>query len=355
VPLAFPRPFWAPRFPAFAPTPLSTIITNACPEALDLISQLCAWDPAKRPTVQQVLAHPYFQPARAPPRGLSTPPPLPAAERRAALGSSGGSGSAGSPAPSRRSARSGGGGAERLSEGGGGGGGPHVRFLGPGSGNSGGGGCGKAPAVNPPTCRSDGSLTACRDSGGGAGPAPLGGSNSAPVPGRPFAAALQPVRQPGSAVLLPCGAAAGSPLAGSARSVSGEAATAAARTQQQLQLLLPPCGVPPRVPGMAHRTSAAGPSQAAVAAITMSMASVLSVVRAGPGGCSEPGMPGLHGSAAGARPRTDPPAAPHGALRVASSDGGGSGPSGATQGVAAGSAGPGGGLYQRLSGFKRLF
>lgn len=42
------------RFPQFAPTPLSKIITSASPEAIDLITQLCAWDPAKRPTVQQV-------------------------------------------------------------------------------------------------------------------------------------------------------------------------------------------------------------------------------------------------------------------------------------------------------------
>jgi serine/threonine protein kinase len=49
------------RFPQFSPTPLSKLITNACPEAIDLITSLCAWDPANRPTVQQALAHPYFQ------------------------------------------------------------------------------------------------------------------------------------------------------------------------------------------------------------------------------------------------------------------------------------------------------
>ncbi|GFR45903.1 hypothetical protein Agub_g7359 [Astrephomene gubernaculifera] len=48
------------RFPQFAPTPLSKIITNACPEAIDLMTQLCQWDPNKRPTAVQALQHPYF-------------------------------------------------------------------------------------------------------------------------------------------------------------------------------------------------------------------------------------------------------------------------------------------------------
>ncbi|EFJ49339.1 hypothetical protein VOLCADRAFT_59590, partial [Volvox carteri f. nagariensis] len=48
------------RFPQFAPTPLNKIITNACPEAIDLMTQLCQWDPNKRPTAVQALQHPYF-------------------------------------------------------------------------------------------------------------------------------------------------------------------------------------------------------------------------------------------------------------------------------------------------------
>lgn len=36
-------------------------MTNASPEAIDLVSALCSWDPNKRPTAQQVLQHPYFQ------------------------------------------------------------------------------------------------------------------------------------------------------------------------------------------------------------------------------------------------------------------------------------------------------
>jgi serine/threonine protein kinase len=48
------------RFPQFSPTPLNKIITNASPEAIDLITALCSWDPAKRPTAVQCLQHPYF-------------------------------------------------------------------------------------------------------------------------------------------------------------------------------------------------------------------------------------------------------------------------------------------------------
>lgn len=54
------------RFPQFAPTPLNKIITNACPEAIDLMTQLCHWDPNKRPTAVQALQHPYFAVSRAP-------------------------------------------------------------------------------------------------------------------------------------------------------------------------------------------------------------------------------------------------------------------------------------------------
>lgn len=48
------------RFPSLHATPLSKLIPNACPEAIDLMTQLCAWDPAKRPTAAQALQHPYF-------------------------------------------------------------------------------------------------------------------------------------------------------------------------------------------------------------------------------------------------------------------------------------------------------
>lgn len=44
------------KFPTFSPTPLSKIVTNACPEAIDLMTALCHWDPNKRPTAVQVRA-----------------------------------------------------------------------------------------------------------------------------------------------------------------------------------------------------------------------------------------------------------------------------------------------------------
>ena len=42
------------RFPTFSSTPLSKIVTNASPEAIDLITAMCSWDPNKRPTAVQV-------------------------------------------------------------------------------------------------------------------------------------------------------------------------------------------------------------------------------------------------------------------------------------------------------------
>ncbi|GAX76513.1 hypothetical protein CEUSTIGMA_g3959.t1 [Chlamydomonas eustigma] len=48
------------RFPQFAPTPFSKIIPHACPEAVDLMTAMCHWDPNKRPTAVQCLQHPYF-------------------------------------------------------------------------------------------------------------------------------------------------------------------------------------------------------------------------------------------------------------------------------------------------------
>ncbi|KAI5679926.1 hypothetical protein M9H77_01153 [Catharanthus roseus] len=42
------------------PANLSDIVPNASPEAIDLIKQLCSWDPTKRPTAEQCLQHPFF-------------------------------------------------------------------------------------------------------------------------------------------------------------------------------------------------------------------------------------------------------------------------------------------------------
>ena len=36
-------------------------VPQASPEAVDLISRLCQWDPAKRPTALEALQHPFFQ------------------------------------------------------------------------------------------------------------------------------------------------------------------------------------------------------------------------------------------------------------------------------------------------------
>lgn len=48
------------NFPQFQPTSLATLIPRASPEAIDLISRLCSWDPQKRPTAEQTLNHPFF-------------------------------------------------------------------------------------------------------------------------------------------------------------------------------------------------------------------------------------------------------------------------------------------------------
>ncbi|CAM6093072.1 unnamed protein product [Calypogeia fissa] len=49
------------RFPQFPSTHLSLLMPTASPEAIDLISALCSWDPKKRPTAAEALAHPFFQ------------------------------------------------------------------------------------------------------------------------------------------------------------------------------------------------------------------------------------------------------------------------------------------------------
>jgi serine/threonine protein kinase len=47
-------------FPQFAATPLSALIPRASAEALSLMRDLMQWDPAKRPSAEQCLQHPFF-------------------------------------------------------------------------------------------------------------------------------------------------------------------------------------------------------------------------------------------------------------------------------------------------------
>ena len=49
------------NFPQFSATPLQKLIPHASPEAIDLMTSLVHWDPAKRPTAAQALQHPFFQ------------------------------------------------------------------------------------------------------------------------------------------------------------------------------------------------------------------------------------------------------------------------------------------------------
>ena len=48
-------------FPNFPSNNLSTVVTEASPEAITMITSMLSWDPNQRPTAQQLLQHPYFQ------------------------------------------------------------------------------------------------------------------------------------------------------------------------------------------------------------------------------------------------------------------------------------------------------
>ena len=48
------------NFPQFNPVNLASIIPNASPEAINLISEMLKFDPQKRITAQQIIQHPYF-------------------------------------------------------------------------------------------------------------------------------------------------------------------------------------------------------------------------------------------------------------------------------------------------------
>lgn len=55
------------------PANLSDVIPNASSEAIDLIKQLCSWDPLRRPTADQCLQHPFFHVDMWVPRPLGDP------------------------------------------------------------------------------------------------------------------------------------------------------------------------------------------------------------------------------------------------------------------------------------------
>ena len=69
--MLLPRPklastWWHSRSPGSplppqVPTPLQQLLPNASKEALQLMKDCLAWNPAKRPTAAQCLKYPYFQ------------------------------------------------------------------------------------------------------------------------------------------------------------------------------------------------------------------------------------------------------------------------------------------------------
>ena len=58
------------RFPSISPTPLKTLLSNAGPQALDLIESMLRYNPADRPTSPQCLQHPFFTGAATASDGL---------------------------------------------------------------------------------------------------------------------------------------------------------------------------------------------------------------------------------------------------------------------------------------------
>lgn len=55
------------------PANLADLIPNASSEAINLIKQLCSWDPLRRPTAEQCLQHPFFYANTWVPRSLGDP------------------------------------------------------------------------------------------------------------------------------------------------------------------------------------------------------------------------------------------------------------------------------------------
>lgn len=62
------------KFPQFVATPISQLVPSASSEAVDLMSELMRWDPAKRPTAAQCLQHPFFLVGAPIERPIGAPP-----------------------------------------------------------------------------------------------------------------------------------------------------------------------------------------------------------------------------------------------------------------------------------------
>ncbi|EFN53549.1 hypothetical protein CHLNCDRAFT_25716, partial [Chlorella variabilis] len=58
------------RFPQQAAQPLAKLVATASPEAVELMTAMCQWDPKRRPSAVQALQHPYFC------VGIRSPPAL---------------------------------------------------------------------------------------------------------------------------------------------------------------------------------------------------------------------------------------------------------------------------------------
>ncbi|XP_069937354.1 serine/threonine-protein kinase MAK isoform X2 [Cherax quadricarinatus] len=49
------------KFPQFSATPLASLIPNASPDAIQLMTEMLRWNPARRPNAQQCLRFPFFK------------------------------------------------------------------------------------------------------------------------------------------------------------------------------------------------------------------------------------------------------------------------------------------------------
>lgn len=89
------------RFPQLPPQPLSKLVPTAGPEAVDLMTAMCQWDPKKRPTAVQALQHPFFcvgiRSLPSQPAAAALKERLAAASAEAAAGSAAGSAVKGRP------------------------------------------------------------------------------------------------------------------------------------------------------------------------------------------------------------------------------------------------------------------